>query len=541
MPFPVFYGYLFYPLLGTAAACLGTPLALRLAILGLMGLQFAQVRRALRRAGAEDRLATVAACLVSWAIYPLTNLYNRGALTEFFATGLLTCAICQWFALLFTTTRGERVRAALAVGLFYALAAGCHPITALYGLVFLAGLAPTMLFRCSRAEAWSRLRALVPAACLALLVLAPWIYACLRCHTALTSKDLFGLSLFPDSLDLWWVRLFPVPLDVRTWQEKTLAKVSTPFLDAQVNVPLLLLALIVAGGLVRSGGGRLALRDFCWLLWPALVGGLFLWLSLSSSPYTLLPTTFQVTQFLYRIVTYVNLAILVLLLLAVGLTRSEAGIIRGKLSSVPLKLVLALAGVGVCMKLAHAPVNVQQARMKATTLPSLFYGWSAYSAPLSVPSLAQDDLANLKPVRLPLGKDRSFGAYQPAAIDLQQPASVALPIQVFPWNRFFIDGRPVPAGAVRRWSGAPPGSPGGWDHGPYSAIRVPAGQHLLGYRFVPPSAWTWLFRISLIVVVLWSVGLLLCWVAPALTKQALRSSILRQRTPEDRGRQRKCA
>jgi hypothetical protein len=511
LPQPVFYGYLVYPLLGAAAVCLGAPATVRLAILAVWSLQFFQVRRVLRRSGTDDNLATVVACLVIWAIYPLTNVYCRGALGEVFASGLLTCAVCQWFTLLLAEMPGERLRSALAVGLFYSLAAGCHPITALYGLAFLLGLAPTLLFRAGPGEVRSRCRALLPAACLTGLVLAPWVFACLRFRKALVITK-YCLYLYPDNLDLWWSRLFPLPLDVRTWTAPDLNLVSVPFLDAQVNVPLLLLAGAVVWGLLRGSVGPTARRGLWWLVLPALGAGLCLWMSLDTRPYHLLPADFQSIQFPYRMVSYFNLALLIALLLAVRVVGPTGGTPRRSPSPTLLTLVLALAGVGVFIKLIHVPQLAAHPRLKETDLPYTLYGHYAYATPFSVQQVTKKDVMDLKKVRLPLERGGSSDRYLPTVVELDRPGFVAVQIQVFPWNRFFLDGRPVPAEDMRCWHGNISRSPAGWDCGPYSVIRVPAGRHLIEHRYVPDVAWVWLFRGALGVIVLWSLGLTLLWV-----------------------------
>src|SRR5262249_36493531 len=149
-------------------------------------------------------------------------------------------------------TARQRLRTALEVSLFFSLAAGCHPITALYGLVFMAGLSLTVFARAGRAERppiGGRLGALLPAALLALLLLAPWAYLCAKFNDKLHVHS-FGMMFFKNDIDRWWVRLFPLPLDVRVWRHPQ-EQVSTPHLDAQISIPLLLLALGVGWGVLR--------------------------------------------------------------------------------------------------------------------------------------------------------------------------------------------------------------------------------------------------------------------------------------------------
>jgi hypothetical protein len=209
-------------------------------------------------------------------------------------------------------------------------------------------------------------------------------------------------------------------------------------------------------------------------------------------------------------VSYFNLALLVALLLAVRVA-GPAGIAPLTPSPTLLTLVLALAGVGVFIKLIHVPQLAVQPRLKDENLPYTFYGYSAYSAPFTVRALPKKERKKVKTVRLPLVRDGSSDGYLPAVVELDRPGYVAVQIQVFPWNHFFLDGQPVPAEDLRRWQGNVARSPAGWDCGPYSVLRVPAGRHLIEHRYVPDS-WVWLFWVALVVIVLWSLALPLLWV-----------------------------
>src|SRR5262249_52289363 len=71
VPYPVFYGYLLYPLLGVLGTVMSAENVFRVAVIGVFALQFLLVRRAVLNGGGTEPLATATACLVVWAIYPL--------------------------------------------------------------------------------------------------------------------------------------------------------------------------------------------------------------------------------------------------------------------------------------------------------------------------------------------------------------------------------------------------------------------------------------------------------------------------------------
>jgi hypothetical protein len=505
VPYPVFYGYLFYPVMNVLAAAVGVRGAIRVAVVAALALQYVSVYRAARGGGATRPLATATAVLTIWTTYPLTNLYHRGALTEFFAVALLTCAACRWFALLDADTMRRRVRAALEVALLYALAAGCHPITALYGLFFLAALSLTVFARAgtSRASAGARLLALVPAAALTLAILAPWAYACAEFISKLSIQDT-ELRLFKSDIDRWWVRLFPLPLDVRLWDAP--APVSTPHLDAQINLPLVVLAAAVAWGTVRTAG-----RAGRWLALPVLLVALFLWMSLRTWPYAVLPSAFQMVQFPYRVVTYVNLAALAVVLLAVRLTPHGAPTGWGRLApearAAIIACALTLAAAGVLVKIGNVRQEIPP-QLQPGRFSYYFYGWSAYATPGQYAALRPAEEAKAQWVLLPPAAEdpHRFG---PMPLNSPAPRYVVTQVQPFPWNHFYLDGERVPDSELRVWKGREGQVGVDWYRGPYLAVPVPEGSHVLEHRFEPDRAWLGLYWLAFAAVLAGSVAVLL--------------------------------
>ena len=99
-PFPLFYGYLFYPVFGWISSLLNVDLSLRLPFFVLWFLQFIALYNVFIQQTA-NRLSTLTITALSlWTIYPLTNIYNRSALTEDYATSLFTVTFCCLLLLL---------------------------------------------------------------------------------------------------------------------------------------------------------------------------------------------------------------------------------------------------------------------------------------------------------------------------------------------------------------------------------------------------------------------------------------------------------
>ena len=88
LPNPIFYGHAFYAVGGLFGSVLGPDVGVRIWILLATAAQFYAVDRLFRVLTAHRGFSLLMAVLVTWAIYPLTNLYNRSAITEYRGRGV---------------------------------------------------------------------------------------------------------------------------------------------------------------------------------------------------------------------------------------------------------------------------------------------------------------------------------------------------------------------------------------------------------------------------------------------------------------------
>ena len=525
MTFSVFYGYLFYPLLGLFATHLHPEIVVRLAAVLLFAAQYVCVRKTMRRLKADENLAAGVACLTVWSVYALTNLYSRSALTEFFAVGVLTCAVCAWFDLLRAESVAAVWRRALWFVLLLTVAMGFHPLTGLYSLPLL----PVLLFALpGRTVA---LRRLVPACAVsgvaAVVVLAPWVYAVRHFEKDMVIGDLTAeICDMSAHLDRWQTRLNPLPSDVRCDLESP-TTVSTPYLDSQIGWPLLAFAAGFAGVLVwQNTTGRARLAAGVFLAAPVAYTLAMIYLSLHAKAFDNLPAAFKKVQFLYRIVSFVNIGILLVPLFALlwAARNRPAGAPRVAVSPVFLCFALTYAGFCVLLKLQHAEVSrvpppetvkafaaagidyrtgtghrrwVKNAadRDSMARLPISSYGHATFVTPRYLPPLAPDEAARATACWLGVEtRGGYFGENHRLTVTLDRPGYISTQVLVFPWNRFEVDGQAVPAAELRSWAGGP---------GVCTSIPVPAGTHTLLYRFEPDRKWRVLHRTSRIVLAVW--------------------------------------
>lgn len=489
VPQPIFYGPRLYPLLALLSLPLGPQWAVRAACLIVWSLQFWLVYRLSRRVGGDPIHALAAAALMSWAVYPLTNLYNRGALAEFFATALFLCALCAGGLALLSPHRG---RFALLAALLGALALGAHAPTALIGGgVLLLIIVPALLLRLpgqdiriGRRVIWTILLALLIGA-----ILSPWVYALLRYsgRFSISVPNPFFYSIAGrwqrfEWIDAWWARLSPLPLPGQ-WAPPQNAWRYTLHLDAQWNFPLALLAVYSAArALVARPRGRAAPL----MIVAAVIAVGLLVLSICQPLQNALTHPIGAAiQFPYRLVSHVNIALLVLLLAA---WVAKAPEMRGSGAAI-LAIAMALSAAGLALKLKHAAAVMVRAQPQTASqfarLPPMFGGQDDYTLQVhetELPiSLAWEPNSPLM-VEAPFGGGPAEGA---ADVTITLPATrwIVTSIMNFPWNRLVLDRQPIPFAQV---------------HNLYfhETVRLTAGEHRIGYRFDPDPLWVQLDRLS---------------------------------------------
>jgi hypothetical protein len=514
-PAPVFYGPLLFPFLGVLGDVVGIGPAVRGAVMLAWTLQFFLAFRLVRLVTASRLKGLAAAAMVCWAIYPLTNLYNRGAIAEFFGTTLLFCAACAGGLAVLEPDRRRRIAFGLLCGLCGAAAAGSHAITAVVGGISLLCLAHATLLLGAPPTKQTLLRRYAATAALGLaaaVAVSAWLFATLefsgRLHVASVGAS---LGFIPE-YDAWYVRLSPVPLPTPASGILSVGIPATPYLDPQLNSAMLALLLWTLFTLWRTkrqigtakaqsaepAGAALLLRVSL-----VLFGAAFLLSVVPGIGWHLPAAVGGLIQFAYRLVTYQNLAIFVALVATLALGAQPAGLPARlqKADTVAWALALALSGVGLTVKLAHAAWALGPASAEAAwaadpsrlgKMPDTYYGERDYVVVDESRMLASESrarLQNVTTVDLPLSN--SFG--EPGAAPLDEPADrwVRTDVIAFSWNRLVLDGRVLPPAQTR-------------DAPNRLAARVHAGRHTLGYAFDPPLAWRVLRVVSFATAIVWA-------------------------------------
>lgn len=307
-PLYMFYGGSLYALAGGLAALLGGRVVVAfvgVSVLSIMSAYGGMVWLA-RQLGVRSWLAHAPALTYVAGAYYVTNLYGRGAWTEFVAASMLPLVAAAGLHIL----RAPRVRlgAAVLFVLSVVVFAGSHNITLLLGTVMFALLSVGLLVALGRA-AVPALRRVLLAGALAVAAVAvnAWFLLPDLVHansTRIGSGPLtpWGNTTEFNSLSLLFFPFRRIPLGS-----------ILPALYVQAPVWFLAWSLVAGLAFWRVAGGRL--RRVGVLLILGL--GLVLLCITDESVWNAMPRTFQEIQFPFRLNTYVALLIAGLVIVAV--------------------------------------------------------------------------------------------------------------------------------------------------------------------------------------------------------------------------------
>ncbi len=492
MPYPVFYGYLFFPLMGVLSFFWNADLTVRFVAVALFAAQFFLVFKLACKTTQDKFSSFCIATFVTWAIYPMTNLYNRGAIPEFFATGLLVCSAVIWFFALEAEDKLKRFFLCNLFVILFVISAGSHPITALYGACFMTILVASTLLISGAKIRFLILPILIPVV-LGVCTLLPWVMVTTKFTPQMALAASFKhIGYYEHSLDSLYARLMPFPVETKSYKHKLIDDHAvTPHLDTQINFPLLLLFILCTAAAVKRG----AIKDK--RVWTSIVtfgvlALLMIWSSTTKGTLDKLGHNFRTIQFAYRLVTYINFSLLFGVFVFFWKNDRKLEILQ---SRKVLFLLLLLSFAGLSIKLNHArramvPAASEIARTKSFTtsllkMPDSFYGSDAYTLTNLFPELTPDRVAQIHNCPFEPSSE-IFGDVNPVA----SPIGVAQTnVQQFPWNHILEN-----EGEVERL-----------EHDHRIAIDMPQSKEL-HYQFVPDAAWAQARNISLSVFFLWLIG-----------------------------------
>jgi hypothetical protein len=479
-------------MLGLLSAAVGAAPAVRVAVLVMLTVQFVALWSAGRKLLGPGRLTFAMVVSVIWATYSLTNLYNRGALAEYLATGFFVTALAFGASAALGGDRSSRWFHGWLAGYFLLLTVGTHAPTAVLAGAFLSVLLFGAVAAAGRGawRAGSGRTGLVVAGGLAAgaVIVAPWVAANVWFASQLALvRDAAGFIFRPENSDTWARRFVPFPYDAAAMADG-LEVLGTPYLEAQINVVLLIILfwnLELARRSRRRSPSTGATKAPLKTVLMLAVGWFVLMAAISVSPDFARHFQFAApyVQYAYRLVSHCNAALLVAVLASGVWVARRSGYRQAESETkVVAAVCLAVAVVGLGIKLNHAaavispdaarPSSVQRRQMEVVP---------AYTLPASVPALSGDVSLG---VVFPVGRDPvDFGELGAARIELVQAAWVRTNAVVFPWIGLSVDGNPVPPAHIART-------------GNFLAVYLAAGSHELRADWQPARAWSVLNQLS---------------------------------------------
>jgi|TARA_Y100000310_G_C20638414_1_gene792498 hypothetical protein len=493
-PDALFYGFLFYPIMAFTAQFLGTNIALRLGIVIIWIMQFFALKKVFSKLTNYPYFDYCVTALFLWGIYPLTNLYNRSALPEFFATGLLLCALCYFFLFLWADLKTERNKNAIFFGICLVLCIGTHPITALFGGTFLfITIFFCIVLKISKLPQYLPLLLIIIFFCM--LSVSPWLYVTFKFMGNLAISSAPGISIYSESIDWPLSRFLPFPMDKRSVIHGWQVPGGTPWLEAQMNMPLLLLLLWVFYS-NRDRLRGLEIRDKVFIVFPLLLFLLTNVMSLSASIWTILPSVYKNIQMVYRMVTYQNLSLVLALISVYYVLWSKTESIKPNNSKgllLVMTLCLSISFVAATQKLMHGfaimgdaePLNLINKKDFLSHPKTV--GQANYIL-ASIPESGKESYRDIHIFPDPF--DSKKNPEYDVMIRLEESSWIKTNIQAFPWNKLLLNGIPVPLHQYQRV-------------GPYLSLLLPPGEHCLSYVAEPDNIYLVLKLLSWIVIVIW--------------------------------------
>lgn len=465
---PIFYGHLFYPLFSIPTILIGAKATIVLLTFLTVFLLGRSILTLMKRLEIPSTASYTIVILFSLSIYQLTNLYNRNALTEYFAYFWLVTGICYFLDFLLDARLEKKnlyadPRCVFSFFLF-TLIVGTHPITALFGPIF--GVLVILPWIKQVQNIKRKILPILMFSSLSIVCNLHWLYAYIQLGPDLQMQHYFQNPFFyPDRIDTWAVRLVPFPYD--PFFTKAISEVSTPFLEAPILTLLVFYAIPFLFFLGRNKS-RSALAKALYLLASATGATL---LSLYPEVWKFFPNFIYKMQITYRFVNYANLAILFSALVAI----QKSEILKTPSLEKNLNLFSAfLVGFTLCgvfVKFVHTkgaisgldPFAYSQSPENILETPRTLYSYHTYTTLKGYSSDSYEHIATKQQAALQVSS-MPFGKTKSLEINSQAQTLWQTNILPFKWLKIYLNSTAVPEKVIqispRSYTVAFPSPPG---------------------------------------------------------------------------------
>ncbi len=492
-----FYGRLYYIFSGYLSVFLGPHIAIRLVILAVSAIQVVTLWLCFKTYSqhcGRKSLAIVLTAIAYWSTYMMNSLYIRGAVAEFIATNILV-SIVALMMLLWHAREDQKIGFRVAIILCYSFVILTHPLTAAWGTMVMLLVALGLLLSFGRSSITVKDIELIFLG--TFIISFSWVYLMFLFppSQAAISRS-FMLLRFPGA-DIAWLRALPFPL--------SRVSAAKGYFVTQINSVLFVLSCIT---LIYYFAKNMLTRR-------AVVASVFLLLSVflfavsvNSFFDAFLPKFLSASQFAFRLVTYINLFMIVAMTLLVFDMHKSS--VRLFIPLCMLATIVAMIGVG--MNLFQMSAGTTYEGKHWWSLQSFEPEWKDYPYLKFSPTPEEIARFNVSPGCLyaQLPPVSIYGAgnvcnafYIGLYLDpTKAEASTIIPprksntsawlktdVVFHPWNQLTLNDNPVEFGHYQ------------W----FYKVKIPPSGGVLRYKTVPDFLYLLLDRVSFIVFI----GLLL--------------------------------
>lgn len=387
--------------------------------------------------------------------YPMTNLYNRGALPEFFAIIILSSLFALILIVSFQNNVYKRFYYSFLAAISFILIIGSHPITALYGLPAIFLMILFLYF--SKLIQIKKIDFIFFGflGICSLLILAPLLsiayYFDMQLQVHSYVSDVKYLKYF----DHWLVRLLPFPFDPRHFISINKHEVlgGTPYHDTNMNSLILFLALYLF-----FKNFKILISKKTLLIYFSAFTIAFIIIGASIWPNGFMITSFDYfnrLQAAYRLTGICNIVAIWFLITTIILLQRNNVKFTNQKSKNTLTIILIFSTIfcayklnrGVESMIQESSIGYHFSQKPSNNETQIFYSkeyninyWSDYTTNTKYNSV--NEITDKKIKDLNFETDiHNFNQVLPETILIDEPTIVKTNVLAFPWNKIILNGK----------------------------------------------------------------------------------------------------
>lgn len=482
--YPEYYGDFLYRVLAIFYIALGSARRALLVSSGLMLLLQNEVWRKIFCKYLRGEHSLALALLWLFSIYPSTNFFIRGAITEFFAVCLLNILVGLWILALYSK---NKISYWIIVGLGMASIFYIHPITAMYGTIFMVLLIAVTIRKLLLPEYRRYLLIAFGIAVFAAVVVLPFCYLVI---TKWPSTMFYESLVYIDGIDDFLARISLIPFDKRVYL--TGMDTSTPNLSAAINMILFSINLYLTVENIRNKNIVRGQKSNTIAINIVIL--FLMCISTINSPGIIWGRFFRAMQFAYRLVSYIDLCIVCGVVYNLSIwqktydaKRNVFKIICGVSAILILQMLVVryyqIDAIGD--KLVDPDEAYKLENPMCMPYTFLLYGYVIYD---EYKEVNYEEIKENGKVQFDVGQ-KLIGDAEPKEVDIYEQGWLRINMYAHPWNHIYLDGELYCGDIIydSRLGGV---------SAPIYIYIDDIGSHILEYKFEPDKIYLYVRSIA---------------------------------------------